>query len=203
MIRIRCDDVMVESSSFSRERSINRIIQITRWMDKSPQGYFNFIPTILVEEMEHWPEVIDLIRHNTMAHKMSPQIHGFQHIDYASVDKQTIREHLKKCLVWFKDYLNYEPTTWATPWGAWTKEMEEVANEFHLTVETTAVTMPIGSAIDYIKARGVEEFRYSNPTILIHWWEKGLKLLRLTEIVRYGSYKAAQQERPDLFKERI
>ena len=190
---------MVSSSSFTRERAINRVVQIHRWMDKAPQGYFNYIPTVVVSEMDNWPEITSLLRHETIAHKISPQIHGWEHIDYGSVSKTVIRGHLDKCLNWFKNTLWYEPTIWASPWGAWTRDMEEVASEFDLTLETTAPTVPLGRLIEMTKKNGVEAIRYGNPLVLCHWWERGLKILRLTEIARYGSYEAAETARPDLF----
>jgi len=199
MLRIRCDDYMVNSTEFIRERAIKRIIQLHKWMDQAPQGYFNYIPTVIVGEMDNWPEITELLKHETAANKISPQIHGYMHINYTDLDKTVIREHLQKCIDWFNSALKYQPTIWATPWGAWTQEMEEIAAEFQLTLETTAPTMPIGQCIDLCKTTGVETVRYNSPLVLIHWWEKGLKLLRLTEIVRYGSYDLAKRSRPDLF----
>jgi peptidoglycan/xylan/chitin deacetylase (PgdA/CDA1 family) len=190
---------MVDSTSFSRDRAIKRVMQLHRWMDQAPKGYFNYIPTVIVGEMIDWPEITDLLRHETAAHKISPQIHGLHHVDYGSLDKETIREHLGLCMTWFKDTLWYEPTIWATPWGGWSRDMEEVASEFNLTLETTRPTISIGRCIDLCKTEGVETVRYSSPLVLIHWWEKGLKLLRLTEIVKNGSYEAAVVARPDLF----
>lgn len=199
MIRIRCDDYVVNSSAFSRDRAVKRIVQIHRWMEQAPQGYFNYIPTVIVSEIKNWPEIIELLKKETTAHKISPQIHGLEHIDYGAVSKAIIKDHLLKCIDWFETTLHYTPTIWASPWGAWTRDMQEISNELHLTLETTAPTVPLGQCIEAIRNTGVEKVRYSSPLVLMHWWEKGLKLLRLTEIVRAGSYDGAVKARPDLF----
>lgn len=199
MIKLRIDDILNQSSAFSPERSEHRFRQKHRWITQVP-GKIIHVPVIIVKDIEKFPAVIEFIKEETKEGRMSPQIHGLEHIDYGTLSLITIEDHLKQCLEWFDEKLNVKPTTWCTPWGGWSYNMKKAADKFYLDVETTHPTIKPSRAIELCKDIGVDNLVKNNPIVLDHWYDKGLNILRLVEIVKYGSYPEAAENRPDLFK---
>lgn len=196
LVRIRIDDVMGGSSAFTKERGEHRFNQIHRWIVQSKS--LIHVPTILVEDIQKYPNIIDLIKTETAAGKMDPQLHGYQHIDYGAITPEEIDEHLVKSIKWFQTVLNKEPTVWATPWGAYSETIKEAASKRFLEVETTANIIPPGRAVEIAKNANSIRVLFGQ-TVMTHWWSLGLNILRLVEIANYGSYKTAARKRPQLF----
>ena len=196
MIRIRIDDVMWHSSAFTNERAENRFKQIHRWICQQPDSMIH-IPTILVTEIQDFPNIIELVRQETLEGTMSPQLHGYEHISYGELDQDVIEDHLDKSMVWFGENLGIEPSIWATPWGGTSDTMVAAASKYCLEIETVNSAYPynFGKAIEIAKDKGVQALH--NETVFGHWWNKGLKLLRLVEIVKYGGYEEAIKGRKD------
>jgi len=193
-IRIRIDDVLKESSAWGGNRGPEeRFAQVCRWVS---QADVDFVPTILCLDIQRYPSTIEAIKHSTLSGRMAPAIHGWEHIDYNSLSEIDIRSHLKKCMDWFHDYLWYEPTVWCTPWGAESEKLTAVASEFKLIVEGTGAQVEPGKWLE--KARGGILY----PNIMWHWWERGQKLLKVVQVIKYGSYDSAVENREDLFNAR-
>lgn len=74
--------------------------------------------------------------------------------------------------------------------------MVEASKECHLELETTAGTIEFAKAIQLTKR---DLSLLYDRTIFGHWWNKGLRLLRIVEIIKHGSYEEARKDRPDLF----
>lgn len=196
MIRLRIDDVMVESSGLSREKSVRQIHKIHRWACQALNKVIH-IPTIVVDDMKNWPDVTEFLRIETEAGRMSPQLHGFQHIDYAKLSLSEIEDHLERSILWFRKELSVEPSVWATPWGGKNETMEEAAKKFCLEIETTEKTINPGKAVTITKT--YNPMLLDGHTIFAHWWERGLNILRFIEVLNRGSYEKAKEARPDLF----
>lgn len=186
MIRIRVDDVMWQSRGLTHEKCVRQITKIGRWLHQAIEA-FEYVPTIIVSNMEAFPEVTALIKSGTEEGAISPQIHGYEHIDYGKLKQDEIESHLDLCMTWFDKELNTVPTVWATPWGGTSPAIVQAATKFSLTVETTKLTIPPGKAISICKSFDSIEPLHGR-TIMLHWWEKGLRLLRLVEIHRRKSY---------------
>ncbi len=193
-IIVRVDDVMCESSAWDRPRSIRRITAFQRWMSDIPA--IEYVPTVLVTEIQDYSEVIELLRAGAQSKIASPQIHGLEHIDYGALDEATVRSHLKKCIEWFERELDFTPTVWATPWGGTNDIMQRVSAELGLRLETTHPTIDVKKAMGYLKSGQMEVKDFFGKTILEHWWNRGSTLLRFVDCVRYGSYtEAVKQDR--------
>ena len=191
MIRVRIDDVFVDSSAFTDEKAIARFKQIHRWIIQVPDKAIH-IPTILVTEIQNYPEVIKFVKEETAEGRMSPQLHGFEHIDYAKLPESEIKDHLEKSIEWMDKNLDVQPTTWCTPWGGYNQTMQNAADACYLTVETTGGTLSPGKAVKTATDHGPDVLIRNHRTIMAHWWERGLQILRLVEIVKYGSYTEAK-----------
>jgi peptidoglycan/xylan/chitin deacetylase (PgdA/CDA1 family) len=188
-VRIRIDDVMWDSSEYpSREKAIRQFTKIHRWTTQT--SLVTHIPTILVEDIQKYPEVITLVEQETKEGRMSPELHGYHHIDYCSQPEDVIEEHLEKSFKWFRETLDIEPTIWCTPWGGTNKKIEDIAKKHHLTVETTHNTVSPGIAVKVMKRNPAGMFGH---TIMDHWWKRGLQLLRVVDILKYGSYEEAKE----------
>lgn len=115
MISVRNDDVLVGSSSivdtFKRFKGVHELIC------KAPQALLH-VPTILVEDIQKFPEAIEYVKAETAAGRMRPELHGLQHIDYGTLKLTEIVKHLDESILWFVENIEIMPTKWYTPWGA-------------------------------------------------------------------------------------
>ena len=87
MIYLRDDDVLVSSSS---SQGLKRFKQIHNWVAEVP-GILH-IPTILVTEIQQFPEGIEFVREETAKGKMRPELHGLEHIDYNKLSRRRDRD---------------------------------------------------------------------------------------------------------------
>ena len=193
-INIRIDDVLTESKQWAGKRGPKeRFLQMSRWVHQAGNKV-QYTPTILVEDIAKYSEVIEYIKHSTAEGKMAPALHGYQHIDYGSLPDQIVKDHLSKSLDWFHDYLWYTPSVWATPWGAYTNRLKDLAWEFSLKLEGVQGLHSPGSWLDVARKEG-----FCSSPVFDHWWVRGQKLLRVVEVIKAGSYDIAKENRPDIF----
>lgn len=188
MVIIRVDDVMCDSSAWNRPRAIRRINAFQRWMKDINQ--IKYQPTILVSEIQEYPEVVTNLNIGIKEGYVYPMIHGYKHIDYGSLSQLDIEIHLEKCMDWFKKVFDYVPKQWATPWGAKSIQMKNAAKKFDLEVQTTQNTIDVKKAIYHLK-NGSNIDIFHNQLILEHWWNRGSTLLKFIDCIKYGSYENA------------
>ena len=91
MIRVRDDDVLLPSSSYGCE--LGRLKQIHEWICEVPDKMIH-VPTILVLEIQEFPEAIEWVRQETAEGRMLPEIHPLSHKDYASLTEKQIQAEL-------------------------------------------------------------------------------------------------------------
>lgn len=196
---IRIDDVLTTSSQWSGRRGPEqRCSQVIRWLsDDDINPKIVLMPTIVVSDIQNFPQTIETLRHLGFSGKVNLQLHGYEHIDYNAQPEKLIKEHIEKSLQWFKDTLWTEPTIWATPWGADSEKLRSICNEYNLVLDGVKDYLDPGG---WIKAAKIN-FReaHQNLNIMDHWWCRGLKLLRVAEILRYESYQEAAKARSDIF----
>lgn len=199
MIRIRVDDVMWESSNFKggRYKAISRVKQIHRWLMQKPDIFIH-VPTIVVDQMNNWPEITKFLQEEVKENRIFPQIHGYSHVDYNSLPDEEVYNHLREAIKWFDSTLGFYPSVWATPWGAESRRLRDIARTFNLTVEGVKKVIDPGAAVQLALQHGSVGCLYGK-TIFTHWWNRGLNLLRLVEIAKYGA-EEAREKRKDLFE---
>lgn len=198
MIYIRDDDILVESKGF--RDSFKRFMQVHDWTLLSDRVLH--VPTILVTEIQEFPQAIDFINQEFNEGNMLPQLHGFVHEDYGAKDIDTVREHLEKSLAWWDATMSAPiPTKWYTPWGSTQPHLTEAANDYGLEVkgiDTPVLEGPYGVIANMKK--GVPPDYLENQDILVHWWNRSPRLFRFCLMLKHGSWDAAKAVMPELFR---
>ncbi len=196
MIYVRNDDVLINSSSWTRP--LMRLQQIHEWIQDVKNHPVMHVPTILTTEIQEHPECIEFVREETAEGRMEPQLHGEQHIDYGKLTYKDLIESLKTAKGWMEDNLNVTPTRWYTPWGA-----GEASGQEWMWKAATKVDMALVSCENINKLSG----RYGmvqiakdghdlrvfleGKEIFMHWWERGERLQRVLKAIDAGSWEAA------------
>jgi hypothetical protein len=179
-IRIRDDDVLVHSSSFrgqefGRFKGFHNLVQI------DPR-HFHHVLAVLVTEIQDFPECIQYVKEETAAGRMSPEVHGLHHIDYAALSYAEVVEQLTSARLWIESTLEYVPTTWYSPWGAGAD-----VRGTHLAPAAQAAGLTLVTCADMIEpsalVKDVREVKAGTMTkedlyvkwegkeILRHWWQ--------------------------------
>ena len=94
MIRVRDDDVLI--SSKGTKNPLTKFKMVHDWICEVPETLIH-VPTILVTEIQEFPEAIEYIRQETAEGRMLPEIHGWSHKDYASLNSAEIVLELIDC----------------------------------------------------------------------------------------------------------
>jgi peptidoglycan/xylan/chitin deacetylase (PgdA/CDA1 family) len=198
MIYLRNDDILIHSNEW--KSSTERFKKNHRWILECPEEILH-VPAILVKDIQAFPECIEYIKEETAEGRMSPELHGWTHIDYKKLDKDETRKHLSDCVEWFDKTLNHKPKIFATPWGAKSNAIEEVAAEFDMIVQGAQEpdVVELNPAMKMV--RNVPDWRPDNNTVMNHWWHRGNRLLRFILTIKYGSWTEAERMRPDAFME--
>jgi len=195
MIYLRDDDVLVSSSS---KNEFARFKQIHEWTVGIPN--LIHVPTILVTEIQGYPECIEYIKEETAQRRMQPEFHGMSHIDYKKLSKREIRNHLMQGRDFIRQQFNWEPTLWATPWGAESIYLKEAAEEQDFILQNcTTDVISIENATAGLKNGTLKLEDLDEKYIFFHFWKRGLRVKRISETVRHGSWAAAAKANPDLF----
>ena len=189
MIRVRDDDVLLHSSDWNRKGSFHRFNRVHSWISEFPE-HFIHIPTILVTEIQKYPECIEFVRKETAAGNMIPEIHGLEHIDYGKLSYSEITDHLEQCIEWFDSNLNWKPTKFYTPWGAMSNDIMNASNQ--LGIKAVGVDTKL-TLENYTKRLGNGEpiSILDGQEIFMHWWSRGIRLKRVAMAVSHGSWAAA------------
>jgi len=182
MITIRNDDVLLSSAakhvnSFERFRLVHNIIcQSTELIH---------VPTILTEEIQEFPEAIEFIKEETKKGRMQPELHGLRHIDYGSLSKQEVIEHLAQAYDWFIRTFGYRPLKWYTPWGASQEHLHEAVKPLKLQlVDCSRVVKLKGRyGVTQLLTDGKPASYFHGQEIIMHWWN-AIDIERLNILVK-------------------
>ena len=202
MIRVRDDDVLLSSSSYSCE--LGRIKQIHEWICEVPDRMIH-VPAILVTEIKEFPECIEWVRQETAEGRMLPEIHGLSHKDYASLSSAEIRLELEECKEWIFKQFNHTATKFYTPWGAGADDrgshIEGAASVLGLKMVTCEHINKMNGRYGVIKELmdGRDLSYMDGQEIFMHWWEGGSRLKRIVEVAKHGSWEEAKKVNRKLF----
>lgn len=198
MIYIRDDDVLVGSSS--HPDPLKHFKTVHNWICETDR--LLHVPTILVTEIQQFPEAIEYIREETKARRMRPEIHGLHHIDYAKLPRQEIEDHLKKCNEFLYNKFEHVPTRFYTPWGANASHVKEAALNVGLQLVDCSALNKLQGRYGIIQRLRDGENPYKfleEQEVFFHWWEGGMRLKRLIEVLKHGSWETAQAANKDWF----
>ena len=201
-IRIRDDDVLVSSSGragneFARFKGFHNMVLM------DPR-HFIHVPAILVREIQEFPECIQYVREETAAGRMLPEIHGWEHKDYAALTPEAIVKEIGDAQDFIEDQFNYTPKFWYSPHGAGSDargaHLKWAAEELGLTLVTCEnVIKPSALVFDVRAVAGKDRSTGHTPMpqtmtkeqllakwegreIFRHWWEG---MGALTESIRW------------------
>ncbi len=207
MIRIRDDDVLVKSSS--TQNPILKFKMVHEWICEVPETLIH-VPTILVTEIQEFPEIIPFIREEAAEGRMEVQLHGLHHIDYAKLEEDDIVNQLEYCKGWIRKNMDVEPTKFYTPWGAGAdgtgQNIHDASKRVGLEVVTCEKTCTLSGRDGLVQSvyqdQDIHEFM-EDREILFHWWENATRLKRVVEALKAGSWAAAKAlpENKHVFKE--
>lgn len=161
-ITVRDDDVLFPTNSHSDPSS--RFIKVHSIIASSGAHH---VPAIVCNPIQQYPEIIEFIKQEMDKGTMTPQLHGWDHVDYAIFSPYELELNFEQCLEWFNSTLGIVPSIFYTPWGGNSTEIEQAANNFGMElIDCSSVVSP----------RNVERnIRiYNNHTdieLFIHWWE--------------------------------
>ncbi len=204
MIRVRDDDVLI--SSKGTKNPLTKFKMVHDWICEVPETLIH-VPTILVTEIQEFPEAIAYIREETAEGRMIPEIHGWSHKDYASLTSAEIVLELRDCKEFIRKEFNHKATKFYTPWGAGSAERGK-----HIRGAAAAVGLEMVTCENINKMNGrygvIRELKDGNnikylegKEIFLHWWENVTRLKRIVEVIKHGSWEEAKAENRKLFKE--
>jgi peptidoglycan/xylan/chitin deacetylase (PgdA/CDA1 family) len=194
MIRVRDDDVLVNSSRLGDE--LKKFQMVHEWICEVPDTLIH-VPTILVTEIKEFPDCIEFIRQETAEGRMIPEIHGLTHKDYGKLTHSEIVLELEECKEWLLKTFGHTPTKFYTPWGAGADErgrhIKDAAESLDLELVTTENTNAMSGkkGVVYALKTGRDISYLEGDEIFMHWWENATRLRRIVDIIKYGSWEEA------------
>lgn len=198
LIRVRTDDVLVHSEPM-KGREFQKWRKHHQWVLEAPD-YFYHVAAILCKDIQDFPDAIAFIKEEVGAGRLALDLHGWEHIDYSKLTQEEIEEHLEKSFEFFLKTFNCLPIRWATPWGGTSENITKAARKYSLIVE--GVRDPVidqGHAASIVQhANSIEPM--VGKVIMVHWFERGLRLLRIVLAAKYGSWQQAELAHPEWFK---
>lgn len=163
------------------------------------ERHFIHVPAILAREIQEFPDCVEYVKAETAAGRMLPEIHGWEHKDYALLSIVEIIIDLNKAKAFIQDNFNYNPSVWYSPHGAGADargaHLKEAAYECGLTLVTcegmikpSALVFDIRAVAGRDRSTGKipmpqtmtkEELlaKWESKEILVHWWGPGLGAL--------------------------
>ena len=203
MIRVRNDDVLLPSSSYEDE--LGRLKQIHEWICEVPHRMIH-VPSILVLEIQEFPEAIEWIRQETVEGRMLPEIHGLSHKDYADLTEKEIVAELNVCRDWIHYKFGHEATKFYSPWGA---GADDRGAHIRPAAASTGIELVTCEHINKMTGRygvvqqlldGHNLDYLDGDEIFMHWWEGGARLKRIVEVEKHGSWYEAEKHNKKLFR---
>ena len=198
VIRVRFDDVLVNSGPMDG-REFQKFRKHHQWCLDVP-GVFYPTAAILCSEIQAFPEAVEYVRSELDAGRLYVDLHGWEHVNYADLPLETIEEHLEKSFEYMLKTFGCLPVRWATPWGANSDDIQLACRKYAILWE--GVKNPVidqGPAMSTVREAGTIEC-LRGKVIMVHWFERGLKLYRIAQTAKYGTWEAAAEALPQYFK---
>lgn len=195
MIYLRDDDVLVPSKSY--DDPFKRFRQLHEWALHSKK--LMHVPTLIISQLEEFPECVEYIRAETLAGRMQPELHGMFHVDYAKLSPQHVREHLAESIEWMEQHVGRSPEIWYTPWGQYTPDLILAAQQYGLQLRGVDREWALGKVTGRLREGRLTLADLEERDLFFHWWAGGCRVLRVAKALEAGSWEAAALADPELF----
>lgn len=158
------------SSTAKYDNSFQRFKRVHELICRSPR--FKHVPAIVTEEIEAFPEAVAYIKSETLAGRMTPQLHGLRHIDYGKLPQAEVVEHLIESRRWFSGVLGYHPSIWYTPWGANQPHLHAAAVSLGMEAVDCSTSFKLKGryGVPQLMRDGKKLDYFAGKAIIIHWW---------------------------------
>ena len=198
LIRIRDDDILVHSSSY--EDTFGRFRQVHEWVCESKQ--FIHVPTILVEEIQEFPDCIEYIKQETKEGRMLPEIHGHRHVDFAKLPKEELIDKFKLCKEFLWEKFEVKARYVYSPWGANAPHISDACEETGLKLIDCSRIMKLEGKHGIVQRLkdGEKLSNFYGCEFFTHFWGGGARLKRIVEVFKHGSWAAAKEANRELFR---
>jgi hypothetical protein len=185
--RIRFDDAVTPSVEFTG-KELQKFMKHIEWCLCTD---VLLTPAVLCQATEEVPGAIEALRRSTEEHIIYPDLHGWDHGPYQDRTLAEVCEHLDRAQGWFQHHLGVPAIRWVTPHGSDSPAMREAAAQFDLVIETTADPVIDQKVLD-TKLRQTRDLRWlADKVVMVHWWERGLRLYRIAQIINHQSISGA------------
>jgi len=185
--RIRLDDAITSSEEFTG-KEVQKFFKHIAWCLGT--GVL-VTPAVLCQATEEVPGAIAALRESIDEGLIYPDLHGWDHGPYQDRSLAEICEHLDNAQEWFRRHMGVPAIRWVTPHGSDSPAMREAAAQFDLVIETTDAPVIDQKVLD-TKLRDTRDLRWmEDKVVMVHWWERGLRLYRIAQIINYQSISGA------------
>jgi hypothetical protein len=187
--RIRFDDFIWKSKDPKMKgKEVQKAFKNVNWCVNTG---VQLTPAILCQDIEQFPEGISLLREMIEEGVVYPDLHGWTHGPYAPMSQSEVEEHLDKAITWFKENLGVLPIRWSTPHGADSPSMRSAASKYDLVLETTEYPVVDEKILDTQLRQTRNLDLLDGIVIMNHYWNRGLRLYRISRIIEYQSIDEA------------
>lgn len=189
--RIRFDDVLWQTGNEKLQgKELSRFQMHIDW---SRDLGVTLAPNIIVTELMKFPEAIEYLNNQMDADGgFTVDLHGWDHGPYAPRSYDEISTHLDDSLAWMDTNMHgHFPCRWVTPHGATSRAIQKAAREHGLDVETTQDPVIDQREADKLLRVTRDVSKLDDKIIMVHWWERGMALYRIANILKYGDVTKA------------
>jgi len=197
-LTLRNDDVLIDSRDWNDP--------FGRWKHDHEWCLFakpkiQHMAAFLIKGLEdRYKQHIPYFREQIQEGNLIGELHGYEHIDFKPLSKNNIKEILKYCKDFMERELGCVPSKLLTPWGANAPHIAEACLEEDMVMVDCSNVYDLRRVIASIREKNTPIERFSDKDILWHYWHRGNRVARLALVAKYGTWEAAKNERPELFK---
>jgi len=199
-IRVRDDDVLLIGRGFDTDTALPRFKEVHRLI---VDGGGLHVAAILCGTIHEFPGAVEFIREQYQEGTLIPEIHGWEHVDYAEMDWDEIIENLKRCIGVIRTEFNYDPNFFYTPWGGCSDLIWDAAEAVGLTAVSTAnILYPKRKVFGGKGWAAYREDVLEGRELLIHWWQdrwfdpemsKTHSIVKTLQVIRENSPRAFRE----------
>lgn len=190
--RIRLDDVFWESGDPKMMgKEVQKVRKHINWCANIDVPV---TPAVICQESDKFPEGVQYLRELIEEGTVYADLHGWDHGPYAPRTTVEVDEHLEKSLEWFAVNLGITPIRWVTPHGADTPALRASASRYGMVLENTEDPVVDQKRLDTALRETRDLSIMDGKVMMIHWFERGLRLFRIARIIEFNSIELAIEE---------